>query len=113
MNLRLGVFFFCGVADAKFKVMLVQPAFLLRGNFLFATFYTGLPSGQFGARFSLWERTPSWGSLPAKPRNSSASEVSKVGPIWRSQLFSACLVKRIALCAPVARASDCHVKSVA
>ena len=33
--------------------------------------------------------------------NSSASEVSKLGPAWRSQLFSAYLVQRMALVLPL------------
>jgi hypothetical protein len=45
-------------------------------------------------------RSPSCTSGPAKPMNSSASEVSKLGPAWRSQLFSAYLVQRIALWLP-------------
>ena len=34
--------------------------------------------------------------------NSSASEVSKLGPAMRSQLFSEYLVQRIAVCEPAA-----------
>jgi hypothetical protein len=37
--------------------------------------------------------------------NSSASEASKVGPAWRSQLFSAYLVRRMALWLPAASRS--------
>ena len=40
---------------------------------------------------------PSFTSGPVKARNSSASEVSKVGPALRSQLFRAYLVQRIAV----------------
>ena len=56
--------------------------------------------GELGRRFSRIAATPSRTSGPSKPRNSSPSEVSKIGPAWRSQLFSAYLVQRIALCEP-------------
>ena len=61
------------------------------------------PAGNCGGRFSRCEARPSFTSGPAKPMNSSASEASKVGPAWRSQLLSAYLVQRMALCAPSAR----------
>ena len=53
-----------------------------------------------GCRFSFRLARPSRTSGPAKPRNSSASEASKVGPAMRSQLFSVYLVQLIALGAP-------------
>ena len=49
--------------------------------------------------------TPSRTSGPAKPMNSSASEVSKAGPAWRSQLFKEYLVQRMALWLPLANLS--------
>ena len=36
--------------------------------------------GNFGSRFSMSAASPSFTSSPAKPRNSSASEASNVGP---------------------------------
>jgi hypothetical protein len=41
--------------------------------------------------------TPSDASGPLKPRNSSASELSKIGPAERSQLLSAYFVQLIAV----------------
>src|SRR5215472_15881055 len=64
--------------------------------------HSGGAGGKAGRRFSRCEAKPSFTSGPVKPRNSSASEVSKVGPIARSQLLSAYLVQRIAVCAPSA-----------
>ena len=49
--------------------------------------------------------TPSRTSGPAKPMNSSASEVSKAGPAWRSPLFKEYLVQRMALWLPLANLS--------
>ena len=49
--------------------------------------------------------TPSRTSGPAKPMNSSASEVSNAGPAWRSQLFKEYLVQRMALWLPLANLS--------
>lgn len=48
---------------------------------------------------------PSRTSGPANPMNSSASEVSKVGPARRNQLLSAYLVQRMAVCEPAASRS--------
>ena len=58
-----------------------------------------------GLRRSRSEARPSFTSGPAKPMNSSASEVSKAGPACRSQLFSEYLVQRIAVCEPSASLS--------
>jgi hypothetical protein len=63
----------------------------------------GVLGGKAGRRFSRCEARPSITSGPVNPRNSSASEVSNVGPIARSQLFNAYFVQRIALCAPSAK----------
>src|SRR6185437_1446394 len=64
---------------------------------------TAESGGKDGFRFSRCAARPSFTSGPPKPRNSRPSELSKVGPACRSQLFSAYLVKRIALCAPSAK----------
>ena len=62
-------------------------------------------------------RHPSRTSGPPKPRNSSAREVSKVGPARRSQLLRAYLVQRTALWEPPAsrtatsRATSCSSAS--
>src|SRR5690606_19698498 len=67
---------------------------------------------KLGARRSRRLATPSLTSGPAKPMNSTASEVSKVGPIMRSQLLSAYLVQRIAVVEPVAsRVATCSAVS--
>ena len=63
------------------------------------------PRQNFGPRRSRSEARPSFTSGPAKPMNSSASEVSKAGPACRSQLFSEYLVQRIAVCEPSASLS--------
>jgi len=55
-----------------------------------------------GGRFSRSEAMPSCTSGPVKPRNSSASEVSKLGPAMRSQLLSAYFVQRSAVGEPAA-----------
>ena len=60
----------------------------------------GQSCGNTGLRFSRCEARPSRASAPEKPSSSSAVEVSKIGPLTRSQLLSAYLVQRIALCAP-------------
>lgn len=60
-------------------------------------FQSGLLSGKEGLRLSRCDARPSFTSGPVKPRNSSANDASKVGPIARSQLFNAYLVQRIAL----------------
>ena len=59
----------------------------------------------FGARRSRRLATPSCTSGPAKPMNSSASEVSKLGPAWRYQLLSDYLVQRMAVVLPAASLS--------
>lgn len=55
-----------------------------------------------GGRFPRTAASPSRTSASRKPRNSSASEASKLGPASRSQLLSACLVQRIAVALPAA-----------
>jgi hypothetical protein len=45
---------------------------------------------------------PSRTSSNLNPKNSSASDVSKLGPAKRSQLLRACLVNRIAVVLPAA-----------
>ena len=55
----------------------------------------------FDGRFSLSEATPSRTSGPENPKNSNASDASKVGPAKRNQLLSAYLVHLIALCEPL------------
>ena len=62
-----------------------------------------------GLRFSRCEARPSFTSGPMKPSISSAVEASNDGPIMRSQLLSAYLVKRIEVCAP----SDARLKWLA
>src|SRR5258708_540835 len=64
--------------------------------------YSDLSRSKSGRRFSRAAANPSRTSASLKPRNSSASEVSKLGPANRSQLFSACLVQRIAVVLPAA-----------
>ncbi len=58
-----------------------------------------------GGRLALSEATPSRTSGPPKPMNSKAKEVSNAGPAWRSQLFKAYLVQRMALWLPLASLS--------
>src|SRR6516162_2674373 len=69
----------------------------------------GQSGGKEGLRFSRCDASPSRTSAPLKPSISSAVDVSKRGPLTRSQLLSAYLVQRIALCAPLAR--SCAVSS--
>src|SRR2546426_738122 len=54
-----------------------------------------LAEGKAGARFSRSALTPSRTSACVKESISSASDWSKIGPAWRSQLLSARLVQRI------------------
>jgi hypothetical protein len=63
------------------------------------------PQENFGARRSRSDDRPSRTSGPAKPMNSSASEVSNAGPACRSQLLSEYLVQRIAVWLPEASRS--------
>ena len=58
--------------------------------------------GKLGFRFSRKLAMPSVASAVSQPMNSSASDASKFGPIMRSQLLSAYLVKLIAVRAPFA-----------
>src|SRR5262249_56982183 len=65
--------------------------------------YSGLSGEKRGLRFSRCEARPSRTSGLENPKNSSANDVSNVGPAARSQLLSAYLVQRMALGAPSAR----------
>src|SRR5258708_10733389 len=60
----------------------------------------GVGASKLGRRFSRAADNPSRTSLSLNPRNSRASDVSKLGPARRSQLLSACLVQRIAVALP-------------
>src|ERR1700674_3019157 len=62
--------------------------------------HSRLGGSKIGRRFSRAAANPSRTSASLKPRNSRASEVSKLGPARRNQLFSACLVKRMAVALP-------------
>src|SRR5882757_8638548 len=66
------------------------------------TRHNGENVGNAGALFSRKAAMPSTTSGPEKPRLSSASEASKIGPAVLSQLFNEYLVHRIELCAPAA-----------
>src|SRR3984957_1865455 len=59
-----------------------------------ASLQIGHSCGNIGLRFSRCEARPSRASAPVKPRSSSAVEGSKIGPLARSQLFSAYLGQR-------------------
>src|ERR1022692_1575685 len=61
-----------------------------------------LEEAKFAGRLPRAAAKPSRTSASLKPRNSSASEVSKLGPARRSQLLRACLVKRTAVALPAA-----------
>src|SRR2546421_12858807 len=73
----------------------IAPAAALDGGDLTAA-QSGLSGENCGLRFSRWDARPSLTSGLENPRNSSASDVSKIGPAARSQLFSASLVQRMA-----------------
>src|ERR1700736_1798147 len=64
---------------------------------------SGMSRSNAGRRFSRAAANPSRTSANLNPRNSSASEVSKLGPARRNQLLSACLVQRMAVALPDSR----------
>src|SRR5262249_6193369 len=76
--------------------------FVCRSKLRSAERYSGLSGEKLGLRFSRWDARPSFTSGLENPRNSSANEVSKIGPAARSQLLGADLVQRMACGAPSA-----------